>query len=216
MSEQTAAEPDAANSNAPPGGPLTPEQTMQAATARIAELEAELAEMKDRWMRAEAEIANVRARARRRSTTPASTRCRNSPPTWSRRPRTCSAASTACRRRRPDRAGDRGQGPRGPRRRRTQLRRQCWSATASSARTRSAQPFDPNLHQAMAEQESETPPARHGHAGLDPGLDPERPAAASGHGGRRQGPDRRNCAGRRPKRHRLDATRTPIGYRDRT
>ena len=38
---------------------------MQAATARIAELEAELAEMRDRWMRAEAETANVRARAQR-------------------------------------------------------------------------------------------------------------------------------------------------------
>ena len=45
--------------------PLTPEQVMQAATARIAELEAELVEMKDRWMRSEAENANVRARARR-------------------------------------------------------------------------------------------------------------------------------------------------------
>ena len=32
---------------------------------RIAALEAELAEMKDRWMRAEAEMANVRARAKR-------------------------------------------------------------------------------------------------------------------------------------------------------
>ncbi len=38
---------------------------MQAAAARIAELEAELAEMKDRWMRAEAETANVRARSHR-------------------------------------------------------------------------------------------------------------------------------------------------------
>jgi molecular chaperone GrpE len=52
--------------------PQTPEQVMQAATARIAELaarnselEAELAEMKDRWMRAEAETANVRARSHR-------------------------------------------------------------------------------------------------------------------------------------------------------
>jgi molecular chaperone GrpE len=45
--------------------PETPEQVMQAATARIAELEAELAEMKDRWVRAEAETANVRARTRR-------------------------------------------------------------------------------------------------------------------------------------------------------
>jgi molecular chaperone GrpE len=33
--------------------------------ARIAALEAELAEMRDRWMRSEAEMANVRARARR-------------------------------------------------------------------------------------------------------------------------------------------------------
>jgi molecular chaperone GrpE len=45
--------------------PRTPEQLMQAATDRIGALEAELAEMRDRWMRAEAEIQNVRARARR-------------------------------------------------------------------------------------------------------------------------------------------------------
>lgn len=49
----------------PDGAPMTQEQVMQAATARIAELEAELGEMKDRWMRAEAEMANVRARAKR-------------------------------------------------------------------------------------------------------------------------------------------------------
>ncbi len=52
---------DAANQNAPP----SQEAVMQAATARIAALEAEVAELKDRWMRSEAEIANVRARARR-------------------------------------------------------------------------------------------------------------------------------------------------------
>jgi molecular chaperone GrpE len=62
MSEQTAAEADAANNNAPPGEPPTPEQ---AANDRIATLEAELAEMKERWMRAEAENANVRTRARK-------------------------------------------------------------------------------------------------------------------------------------------------------
>jgi molecular chaperone GrpE len=45
--------------------PQTPEQLMQAATARIAELEAEVADLKDRWIRSEAEIANVRARAHR-------------------------------------------------------------------------------------------------------------------------------------------------------
>jgi molecular chaperone GrpE len=53
--------PDAANANAQ----LSPEELMQAATARIAELEADLAEMKDRWIRAEAETSNVRARGRR-------------------------------------------------------------------------------------------------------------------------------------------------------
>src|SRR5271170_5305159 len=53
--------PDAANANAH----LSPEQLMQAATARIAELETDLAEMKDRWIRAEAETSNVRARGRR-------------------------------------------------------------------------------------------------------------------------------------------------------
>jgi molecular chaperone GrpE len=42
-----------------------PEQLMRAATARIAELEAERDEFRDKWMRAEAEIANVRARGRR-------------------------------------------------------------------------------------------------------------------------------------------------------
>jgi molecular chaperone GrpE len=47
------------------GVPETPEQLMQAATSRIAALEAELADMKDRWVRAEAETSNVRARTRR-------------------------------------------------------------------------------------------------------------------------------------------------------
>jgi len=56
---EPAAEP--ANQNAP----LSQEAVMQAASARIAELEAEVAELKDRWMRSEAEIANVRARSRR-------------------------------------------------------------------------------------------------------------------------------------------------------
>jgi molecular chaperone GrpE len=56
----------------PAHAPETPEQLMQAATTRITELEAkvseltaELAETKDRWMRAEAETANVRSRGRR-------------------------------------------------------------------------------------------------------------------------------------------------------
>src|SRR5271157_833543 len=47
-----------------PDPPATPEELAEAAK-RIATLETELAEMKDRWMRAEAEVQNVRARARR-------------------------------------------------------------------------------------------------------------------------------------------------------
>ncbi len=61
MSEQTAADPDAA----PPHGEPTPEQAAEAPAERIAALEAELADMKERWMRAEAENANVRSRARK-------------------------------------------------------------------------------------------------------------------------------------------------------
>jgi molecular chaperone GrpE len=54
-----------ANDTEPSEGPRSPEELMEAATARIAELEAELQEMKDRWMRSEAEMANVRARSHR-------------------------------------------------------------------------------------------------------------------------------------------------------
>jgi molecular chaperone GrpE len=45
--------------------PQTPEGLMQAAAARIAELEAEVESLRDRWMRAEAENQNIRHRARR-------------------------------------------------------------------------------------------------------------------------------------------------------
>lgn len=70
MSEQTAAEADAANKNGPSGQTpmgesLTAEQALQAANDRIAAVEAELAEMKERWLRSEAENANVRTRARK-------------------------------------------------------------------------------------------------------------------------------------------------------
>lgn len=59
-------DPQAAEA-APPHDTATvaPTALMDIATARITELEAELAEMKERWMRAEAETANVRTRAKR-------------------------------------------------------------------------------------------------------------------------------------------------------
>ena len=46
-------------------GAQTPDQVMQAATTRLAALEAERDDFRDRWMRSEAEAQNVRARARR-------------------------------------------------------------------------------------------------------------------------------------------------------
>lgn len=61
MQDQPATEPDVAQ----PEQAKTPEQALEAATARISVLEAEMAEMKERWIRAEAENANVRARARK-------------------------------------------------------------------------------------------------------------------------------------------------------
>ena len=61
MSEQTAAATD----TAPPQQEVPAEQAIQVANDRIAALEAELTEMKERWMRSEAENANVRTRARK-------------------------------------------------------------------------------------------------------------------------------------------------------
>ena len=45
--------------------PQTPEALMQAATQRIAELEGERDDFRERWMRSEAEMQNVRNRAKR-------------------------------------------------------------------------------------------------------------------------------------------------------
>ena len=63
MQDNPAAEQQAASPEQ--NDPMTPEQMMQAASDRITALEAELAEMKERWIRSEAENANVRTRARK-------------------------------------------------------------------------------------------------------------------------------------------------------
>ncbi len=60
---QTDLPPEMADHDAP--SPETPEDVMAAATARIAELEAERDDFRDRYLRSEAEIANVRTRAKR-------------------------------------------------------------------------------------------------------------------------------------------------------
>jgi molecular chaperone GrpE len=61
MNEQTEAPADAA----PQPEESTPEQALQAANDRIVVLEAELADMKERWIRSEAENANIRNRAKK-------------------------------------------------------------------------------------------------------------------------------------------------------
>lgn len=65
MSNEPDPNPDIPPEGAEPSVPDTPEQLMRAASERIAALEAERDDFKDRWMRAEAETANVRARGRR-------------------------------------------------------------------------------------------------------------------------------------------------------
>jgi molecular chaperone GrpE len=62
MQEQPMTEPEGVAS---PDETLTAEQVVEAANERIAALEAELAETKERWARAEAENANVRMRAKK-------------------------------------------------------------------------------------------------------------------------------------------------------
>jgi len=72
MSTQDTSTPDGvaadafAGAAAPSGNEArSPDQLMAAAAARIAALEAERDDFKDRWVRTEAEIANVRVRAKR-------------------------------------------------------------------------------------------------------------------------------------------------------
>ncbi len=64
QSEETRAEGTEAPAD-PPNEAPSPETLMEEAAARIRALETEAAELKDKWLRAEAEIQNVRARARR-------------------------------------------------------------------------------------------------------------------------------------------------------
>jgi molecular chaperone GrpE len=65
MHESETDQPGSANADAGTEAPKSSEELMRAATSRITELEAEKESFRDRWMRAEAEIANVRARAKR-------------------------------------------------------------------------------------------------------------------------------------------------------
>ena len=63
--EHEAHQPGADGRAAEARAPESPETVMQAAAGRIEELEAALEEMRDRWMRSEAETQNVRTRAKR-------------------------------------------------------------------------------------------------------------------------------------------------------
>ena len=147
---ETATPDDAANQNTP----LSPDDLMQAATSRIAALEAEVAEMKDRWMRSEAEIANVRARSRRevdetrqyavqKFATDVAEAAENL--------RRGIAALPASEPGQPEIVGKVREGLEG-------VERSFLSILERNGVRRddpTGAPFDPNLHQAMAEQESE-------------------------------------------------------------
>jgi molecular chaperone GrpE len=65
MSENTNTETTAPDA---PEAPQTPEE-------RLAAAEAEIAQLRDRWLRAEAEMQNLRARARREGRGRAQLRC---------------------------------------------------------------------------------------------------------------------------------------------
>lgn len=65
MPESETDQPGPANDDVGTSAPQSSEELMRAATSRITDLEAEKESLRDRWMRAEAEIANVRTRAKR-------------------------------------------------------------------------------------------------------------------------------------------------------
>ena len=69
-----------------------PEALMAEAAKRIAELETERDDFRDRWMRAEAETQNVRARGKREVDEARRTPFRNSPRTWWKPPKIFAAA----------------------------------------------------------------------------------------------------------------------------
>jgi molecular chaperone GrpE len=167
MQEQRATEPDVS-----PADQAAPEQatTDQAATsqaraeparedaaARVAELEAELAEMKERWMRSEAENANVRARAKKDvddTRQYAVQKFAADVVEAAENLRRGIAALPAPAEGQPEILGKVREGLEGVERsflatlERNGIRRQ----------DPHGQPFDPNLHQAMAEQETDAHP----------------------------------------------------------
>ncbi len=163
-----------------------PEQLMAAATARIAELEAEAQEFRDKWLRSEAEMANVRTRAKRdaddarqfavqkfaRDVVEAADNLRRG-----------LDQLPAAQPGEPEIVGKLRDGFEGVERSFLSLLERNGIARVDPT----GKPFDANLHQAMAEQPIGRAHARHGDPGLDGGLDAQRPAAAPGDGGGGQG-----------------------------
>ncbi len=183
--------------------PRTPEQLMQAATDRISVLEEELAEMRDRWMRAEAETANVRARARREvdetrqyavqkfaaDVVEAAENLRRGLDSL---PQPAPGEPEIVTRLRDGLAG---------------VERSFLSVLERNGIRRedpTGAAFDPNLHQAMGEQESSLHAPGTVGTSLDAGLDAEWPLAAAGHGcGRQRGARRSRRRAAAGRYHRL-------------
>ena len=185
--------------------PETPDQIMTAATARLAELEAERDELRDKLLRAVAETENLRARQRReldetrqyavqkfaRDVAEAADNLARG-----------IASLPAARPDEPDIVARLREGFTG-------IERSFLGLLERNGITRvdpTGAAFDANYHQAMAEQELGGTSARDRAAGLDAGLAAERAPAAAGHGGRGQGSFGRAAGrprpdGRIPPRH---------------
>ena len=175
---------------------------MQAAAARIAELEAELQEMKDRWMRAEAETANVRARSHREV---------NETRQYAVQKFAQDVVEAADNLHRgidslPPPTGAEPSIVAGLREGLEGIERNFLAILERNGIKRedpTGAPFDPNLHQAMAEQESAAHAPGSVMARLDTDLDAARKAAAPGDGGGRQGAARRDRPVHQAEHHRL-------------
>ena len=152
----------AANNNFDEAAELSPE-------ARVAALEAELAEHKDRLLRALAEAENTRRRAQREREDAIEICDLPALPRSCCQPRTiCAARSTACPRRRSGMSAPAACSPGSPRPSASSYRSS--SGTASAVSIRMGERFDHNFHQAIFEAERGDRPRRDDRRGVAAGL----------------------------------------------
>ncbi len=186
MQDQNPTAANATPQDTPQDAALSPEALMQEATARITALEAELTEMKERWMRAEAETRQRRARARRGDGQHAAYAVqKNSPPTSSTTAENLKRGLDSLP---PASATSRRSSPRSERVWKASSAAFCrrWSATASRATIRPASRSTRTCTRRWRSKRAKPMPRDHS-PGVVSGLDVERSPAAAGDGRRREG-----------------------------